>query len=74
LFPTIRTLPGDSVTGHAPLVVIHALLAHGEPTPALPAEDKFPAAAVTQHWLFISPFFSSCLYFLIHYINNFYFI
>jgi len=47
LLPTIRTLPGDSVTGHAPLVFIHALLAHGEPASAVPAKYKFPTAAVT---------------------------
>ena len=36
----IRALPGNAVAGHAPLVFIHALLAHGKPAPAGPAEPE----------------------------------
>jgi len=47
LFSTIRAFPGNSVTGHSPLIFIHAFLAHGKPAPAIPAEYKFLVAAMT---------------------------
>ena len=42
----IGTLPGYSITGHAPLIFIHTYLAHGETAPAGPAEGSLLPAAV----------------------------
>jgi len=47
LLSAVRTLPGNAITGHAPLIFIHACLAHGKTTPAIPAEYKCFAAAMT---------------------------
>jgi hypothetical protein len=44
----IRTLPGNAVAGHAPLIFIHACLTNGKPAPAGPAERGGTAAAVTN--------------------------
>jgi hypothetical protein len=45
LFPAIRAFPGNTVAGHAPLVLIHAFLAHGKFAATGPAEhDGLPAA------------------------------
>jgi len=46
LVPAVRALPGDGVAGHPPNVFIHTFLTDVETAPALPAEAKFPAAAV----------------------------
>jgi len=48
LFSTIWTLPGNSITGHTPLVFIHTCLTHGKTTPAIPAKYKCFSAAMTQ--------------------------
>jgi len=48
LVTTIRTFPGNTVAGHAPLVFIHAFLAHGEPASAIPAKPKGFTAAMTM--------------------------
>jgi hypothetical protein len=40
LLTAIRTLPGYPIAGHTPLVFIHTFLAHGKPTPAIPAEPE----------------------------------
>jgi len=48
LFSAVRAFPGNPVAGHAPKILIHAFLAHGKPAPAIPAEPKFMAAAVTE--------------------------
>jgi hypothetical protein len=45
---TVRALPGDGIAGHAPYIFFHTNLADAEPTPALPAEGKFTAAAVAN--------------------------
>jgi hypothetical protein len=45
LLPTVRALPCDAVTGHAPHVFIHADLTNSETTPAGPAKrGNFSAA------------------------------
>jgi hypothetical protein len=45
LRPAIRTIPGNSITGHSPDIFIHAHLADGKPAPAGPGErGDFPAA------------------------------
>jgi len=46
LVPAVRALPGDGVAGHPPYIFIHTFLTNMEAAPALPAEAKFPAAAV----------------------------
>ncbi len=44
LLPTVRALPCDAVTGHAPHVFIHADLTNSETTPAGPTKrGDFPA-------------------------------
>jgi hypothetical protein len=48
LFSAIRALPGYSVTCHTPLIVIHAFLADGKSTPAIPAEHKGFSAAMAD--------------------------
>jgi len=40
-------LPDNSVAGHAPQILVHAILADAEAAAALPAEQKFIAAALT---------------------------
>jgi hypothetical protein len=70
LLPTISALPGDSIAGHAPLIVIHTLLAYGKPTSAIPAKDKCFAAAVTLFYSFIPPLFFSLFQLTAHFINN----
>jgi hypothetical protein len=45
---TVRALPGDGIAGHAPYIFFHTILADAESAPALPAEGKFPAAAVAN--------------------------
>jgi hypothetical protein len=73
LFTTVRALPGDAVAGHSPLIFIHAGLAHGKSTPALPAEHKCPHAAVAGFLTSSSPFslagFFMVAGFEIHYNN-----
>jgi hypothetical protein len=41
-------LPGDAITGHAPDIIPHALLADSETAPAGPAERGGLAAAVAD--------------------------
>jgi len=48
LFTTIRAFPGNPVAGHSPEIFIHAVLAHGKRTPAIPAEHNGLTAAVTS--------------------------
>jgi hypothetical protein len=45
---TVRALPGDGIAGHAPDIFLHTVLADTESTPAVPAEGKFPAAAMAK--------------------------
>jgi hypothetical protein len=44
----VRALPSDGITGHAPDIFFHTGLADTESTPAVPAEGKFPTAAMTN--------------------------
>jgi len=48
LLATIRAFPGNPIAGHAPEILIHAVLAHGKPAPAIPAEHKFLTTAMTK--------------------------
>jgi hypothetical protein len=41
-------LPGNPVAGHAPQVLVHAILTNAEPAAAPPAEDEFLSAALTH--------------------------
>ena len=43
----VGTLPDDSVAGHAPQILVHAILADTEAAAALPAEQEFLSAALT---------------------------
>jgi hypothetical protein len=65
----VRTLPGNPVAGHAPLVLIHAFLAHGKPAPALPAEHEFTLAAMAGFIVFLPAFFPTGTAFFLHHIN-----
>jgi hypothetical protein len=69
LFPAVRTRPGDPVAGNPPLVFIHAGLAHGKPTPTLPAKHKFPLAAMADFNIFLPAFFPTGAAFFSHHIN-----
>jgi len=44
----IRALPGDPITGHPPLVFIHAGLADRKITPAIPAEHEHLPTAMAE--------------------------
>lgn len=67
----VRALPGNPVAGHSPLIVIHTLLAHGKPAPALPAEHELKAAAMAEGRLFLRRF--SCRFFRFSSITQIYF-
>jgi hypothetical protein len=45
LIPAIGALPGNAVAGHAPQVLMHAILADVEAAATAPAEQELPAAA-----------------------------
>jgi len=47
LITTIGTFPCNTIAGHAPLIIIHAFLAHGKPASAIPAKHKGFTAAMT---------------------------
>jgi len=69
LVTTIRTLPGNPVTGHPPLVLIHACLAHGKPAPALPAKHKFLLTAMANFIVLLPALFPTGTAFFNHHIN-----
>jgi len=54
LFATVRALPCDTVTCHAPLVFVHAVLAYGKTASAIIAEHK-RASATMAFFDFFSP-------------------
>jgi len=58
LLAAVGTLPGDAIAGHAPQVLVHALLADAESATALPAEHEALSAALTLPWRFSAPPFS----------------
>jgi hypothetical protein len=43
----VGALPYNTVAGHAPQILVHAILANAEAAAASPAEHEFPAAAHT---------------------------
>jgi hypothetical protein len=57
LFSAIRTLPGNSVTGHSPEIFFHAVLADGKSAPTSPAERRMLAAAGAWDFFCHSAFF-----------------
>jgi hypothetical protein len=57
LFSAIRTLPGNSVTGHPPEIFFHAVLADGKSAPASPAERRMLATAGAGDFFCHSAFF-----------------
>jgi hypothetical protein len=58
LVAAVGALPRDAVAGHAPQILIHAILADAETAPALPAEHEFPAAAMAKSRGLAAPSFS----------------
>jgi hypothetical protein len=57
LFSAIRTLPGNSITGHSPEIFFHATLADGKSAPASPAKRRMLAAACAGDFFCHSAFF-----------------
>jgi hypothetical protein len=57
LFPAIRALPGNAVTGHPPEIFLHATLADGKSAPASPAKWRMLAAAGAGTFFCQSAFF-----------------
>lgn len=54
----VRTLPGYSVTRHAPNIFHHALLANGETTATPPAERGAISTAMTFNLFSLATLFS----------------
>jgi hypothetical protein len=55
LIPAVGALPGNAVAGHAPQILMHAILTNAEPAAALPAEHEFLAAAHALQGAFATP-------------------
>ena len=69
LGPTIRALPGDSIAGHTPDILVHTVLTDTEVAPALPTKRKLPTAAVANLVALSTKFSSICrLYFRVFHV------
>jgi hypothetical protein len=55
LLTAVRTSPGNSVAGHAPQIICHALLTYLKTTTTGPAEGKFLSADVAVIIFLLSP-------------------
>jgi hypothetical protein len=53
----VGALPYNTVAGHAPQILVHAILANTEAAAASPAEHEFPAATRTLLGAFTMPSF-----------------
>jgi len=72
-FPTVRTLPGNVIAGHAPDILVHTCLANGKTTPAGPIEWGYGVTTCTGNILSAtSPGpFSSTTFYRIWYVQTF---
>jgi len=55
LIAAVGTLPGDTVAGHAPQVLVHTILADAEAAAAPPAEHERLPAALALPGAFAAP-------------------
>jgi hypothetical protein len=60
LFPAVRTLPGNSVTGHAPLVFFQAVLTQRKAASAVPAKGEIFLTAMANLICGFISFFPIC--------------
>jgi hypothetical protein len=60
LIAAVGTLPGNAVAGHAPQILVHAVLADTEAAAALPAEDERLPAALALPGRLLAPTSSAC--------------